>query len=162
MLICYDFWLHPELSRILALKGARLIVNCTASFAGPGKRDYFVGITTTRAIENVVYTASANIVGGPGRKDSYGPTDLAGAREVYFGGHSTIAGPAFPRFNHVYAEAGDTEELISATLSMRRLQRWHSVYPWVEWHTGHQRAASELVARELADLTDPENVVRHA
>ncbi|HEX7096157.1 MAG TPA: carbon-nitrogen hydrolase family protein, partial [Acidimicrobiales bacterium] len=51
VLICYDFWLNPELSRILALKGARIILNCSASFSGPGKRDYFVQTTEVRAIE---------------------------------------------------------------------------------------------------------------
>jgi predicted amidohydrolase len=154
VLICYDFWLHPELARILALKGARLILNCTASFAGPGKAQYAREITEVRAAENVVYTASANIVGGPGRADSFGATDLDGPRELVFSGHSTIAGPAFPRFNNVYAEAGDAEELISATLSMTRLERWRKIYPWREWHVGHQRAASELVVRELTALLD--------
>lgn len=154
ILICFDFWLHPELSRILALKGARLILNPTASFAGPGKRDFFVGTTVVRGSENVCYTASANLVGGPGRLDSYGAADLDGARESVFGGNSTIAGPAFPRFNSVYATAGDTEELISATLSFTRLERWSSVYPWRDWHTTIQRDAQAVVAEEFRRLLD--------
>lgn len=152
ILICFDFWLHPELSRILALKGARIILNATASFAGPGKREFFVGITEVRGAENVCYTASANLVGGPGRRDSYGATDLDGARESVFGGNSTIAGPAFPRFNSIYATAGDTEELISATLSMTRLERWSKVYPWRDWHSTIQRDAQAVVADELRAL----------
>ena len=44
--ICYDFWFNPELTRILALKGARLVVNCCATFKGEGKRDYMVHTTT--------------------------------------------------------------------------------------------------------------------
>jgi predicted amidohydrolase len=151
VLICYDFWLNPELARILALKGARLIVNCCASFAGPGKRDYLVQTTCTRALENLVYTASANLVGGPGSSGSYSGAELVrGEREARFLGHSTIAGPAFPRFSHVYAEAGDEEEIISAALSLDRLRRWDAVYPWREWRRGHQKAAAELIARELA------------
>jgi len=63
--ICYDFWFNPELSRILALKGARLILNPCGTFAGPGKRDYMVQTTSVRAQENLVYAASANLVGGP-------------------------------------------------------------------------------------------------
>jgi predicted amidohydrolase len=152
ILICFDFWLHPELSRIMALKGARLILNATASFAGPEKREFFVGTTVVRGIENVCYTASANLVGGPGRRDSYGATDLDGPRELVFGGNSTIAGPAFPRFNSTYATAGETEELISATLSMKKLERWNDVYPWREWHATVQRDAQTVVAQEFADL----------
>jgi predicted amidohydrolase len=158
ILICFDFWLHPELSRIMALKGARLIVNATASFAGPAKRDLFVDTTVVRAIENVCYTASANLVGGPGRANAYGAGDLDGPLELVFGGHSTIAGPAFPRFNSIYAEGGDAEELIIATVSMKRLDRWDSVYPWRQWHNTHQREASALIAREFAAVLAPEPV----
>jgi predicted amidohydrolase len=52
VLICYDFWFNPELSRILALKGARVLLNCCATFAGPGKRDYMV--QTTRSFMNAI------------------------------------------------------------------------------------------------------------
>ena len=155
VLICYDFWLNPELARILALKGARILVNCTASFAGPGKRDFFVHITETRAAENCVYAVSANLVGGP-QGASYGGADLDAARAPNFSGCSVIAGPAFPRFNSIYAEAGTDEEIVSATLSFTRLARWQSMFPWQEWRRGHQRGVSELVARELTTwLEDP-------
>lgn len=152
VLICYDFWLNPELSRILALKGARLILNCTASYAGPGKRDFAVHTTEVRAAENVVYTASANLVGGPADSANYGAAGVDKPRHAAFSGCSTIAGPAFPRFNSVLAEAGDTEEVISATLNFTRLERWRSVYPWQEWRRGHQRSVSELIAKELTEL----------
>lgn len=154
ILICFDFWLHPELSRILALKGARVILNPTASFAGPGKQEFFQWTTVVRGSENVCYTASANLVGGPGRRDSYGAGDLDSARESVFGGNSTIAGPAFPRFNSIHAAAGDTEELISATVSMTRLSRWDPVYPWRDWHTTIQRDAQAVVAEEFRRLLD--------
>jgi predicted amidohydrolase len=152
VLICYDFWLNPELSRILALKGARVILNCSASFAGPAKRDYFVHTTEVRASENVCYTASANLVGGPSESDNYAATGLDTARHASFSGCSTIAGPAFPRFSQIYAEAGATEELISATVSFTKLERWRSVFPWREWRHGHQRHVSDLVAKEFAEL----------
>ena len=153
VLICYDFWLNPELSRLLALKGARLIVNCCASFVGPGKRDYLVQTTATRAMENIVYTASANLVGGPASLSSYAGSDLVeSAREANFLGHSTICGPAFPRFSHVYAEGGDTEEIVSATLNFERLHRWDAVYPWRKWRREHQKETSALIAREFQEL----------
>jgi predicted amidohydrolase len=152
VLICYDFWLNPELSRLLALKGARVIVNCSASFAGPGKRDYFVHTTEVRALENLVYTASANLVGGQGESDNYAATGLDTPRHAMFSGCSAIAGPAFPRFNQVYAEAGPTEEIISATVNFAKLERWRSVFPWRDWRRGHQHHVSELVAKEFSEL----------
>ena len=153
VLICYDFWLNPELSRILALKGAQLIVNCSASFAGPGKREYFVHTTEVRALENQVYTASSNFVGGSADASSYGPGALDKPRVAHWGGSSTIAGPAFPRFNHVYASATiEHEEIVSALLSRQKLERWQAVYPWQRWRQGHQLAASQLIAREFAQL----------
>lgn len=153
VLICYDFWLNPELTRLLALKGARVVVNCCASFAGPGKREYLVQATCTRAMENLVYAASANQVGGQLQSDSYVGSELVdAARASHFAGHSVIAGPAFPRFSQVYAEAGDGEEIICATLSFERLHRWDAVYPWREWRHGRQKATSNLIAREFQSL----------
>jgi predicted amidohydrolase len=153
--ICYDFWFNPELSRILALKGARLILNPCGTFAGPGKRDYMVQTTCVRAQENLVYAASANLVGGPGRED-YSAEALDEARPADYLGHSLIAGPAFPRFSHVYAEAGDSEEIVSATLSFERLHRWQSVFPMREWRATRQRDASLLIADEFRTLAEPD------
>jgi predicted amidohydrolase len=151
--ICYDFWFNPELTRILALKGARLVVNCCATFAGEGKRDYMVNTTCVRAQENLIYTASANLLGGPGRQD-YSAEHLDDQRAADYLGHSTIAGPAFPRFSQVYAEAGDTEEIVSATLSFERLHRWQPIFPMREWRAGRQHAASLLIAEEFRALAE--------
>ena len=49
VIICYDFWFNPELTRLMALKGARVIVNCCGTFNGPGKRNYMAHTTATRA-----------------------------------------------------------------------------------------------------------------
>ena len=152
VIICYDFWFNPELTRLMALKGARLILNCCATFKGPGKRDYLVNTTTTRAQENLCYALSANQVGGPGAAGSYGAGHLDEGRSPDFLGHSTIAGPAFPRFNHVFAEAGDEEELVTATLSFEKLHRWESVFPWRDWRATHQSPTSELIASEFQKL----------
>ena len=65
-----------------------------------------------------------------------------------------IAGPAFPRFSHVYAEAGNGEELISATLSFERLHRWQSVFPMREWRETRQSDASRLIAEEFRALAE--------
>ncbi len=108
--ICADFWVFPELSRILMLKGARIIVNSTASMSMPGRPFYITSMTAARATENMVYTASANLVGKE--------------RSLSYYGYSTIAGPSYPRFSHVYAQAEDKEEIISATLSFDKLHRF--------------------------------------
>ena len=152
VIICYDFWFNPELTRLLALKGARLIVNCCATFKGPGKREYMVHTTSTRAQENLCYVASANQVGGPDSTGSYAAGRLDEGRTAEFLGHSMIAGPAFPRFSQVFVEAGDSEELVTATLSFEKLHRWESVFPWRSWRANHQSGTSELIASEFQKL----------
>jgi predicted amidohydrolase len=108
ILICYDFYFFPELARILTLKGATIIVNTSASTTGPGKSFFLVQQTGSRATENCIYTATANLVGKE-RNNSYS-------------GHSVIAGPLTPRPAFIFAEGGETEEIVSATLSMKRLR----------------------------------------
>ncbi len=152
VIICYDFWFNPELTRLLALKGARLIVNCCATFKGPGKREYMVQTTSTRAQENLCYVASANQVGGADSMGSYGGGHLDEGRAADVLGHSMIAGPAFPRFSQIFVEAGDGEELVTATLSFEKLHRWESVFPWRDWRANHQSRTSELIAAEFQKL----------
>ena len=152
VMICYDFWFNPELTRLLALKGARLIMNCCATFKGPRKREYMVYTTATRAQENLCYVASANQVGGPDSAGNYGPGNLDSGRTADFLGHSTIAGPDFPAFSKIYAEAGEDEELATAQLSFEKLHRWESVFPWRDWRATHQTGTSELIAEEFRKL----------
>ena len=60
MIICYDIY-FPEISRLLSLKGANLIV-CTS--ASPSvRRGYFETLTAARAIENTVFIIYSNLVG---------------------------------------------------------------------------------------------------
>ena len=152
VIICYDFWFNPELTRLMALKGARVIVNCCATFSGPGKREYMLGTTATRAQENLCYAMSANQVGGPDGSASYAAGSVDEGRADDFLGHSVIAGPAFPRFNQIFAEAGDSEELVTATLSFEKLHRWEPIFPWRDWRATHQSGTSALIASEFAKL----------
>jgi predicted amidohydrolase len=108
--VCVDFWMFPEISRVQMLKGARIIINCTASPTLPARPLYMTQMTGARATENMVYAASANLVGKENRLGFYG--------------YSTIAGPAYPRFAHVYAQAEDKEEIVSASLSFDKLHRF--------------------------------------
>jgi predicted amidohydrolase len=116
VLICYDFYFFPELARIMALKEATLLVNTTASAAGPGKPYYIVQQTGCRATENLVYAASANLVGKERTKTYYG--------------HSVIAGPQDPKPAFVFAEGGENEEIVSATLSFTKLQSYTEKLDW--------------------------------
>jgi predicted amidohydrolase len=136
--ICYDFYQGPELSRILALKGARLLVNPTGRGALPRAREHLEQVTAVRAHENLVAAASANRVGA-----SHGSE---------WAGGSVVAAPQFPGFPVTLAQAGAEEELVMAALDFTAIARWYDVLPWREWLAGPQRSVSELVADELAAL----------
>ena len=138
--ICYDFYNNPELSRILALKGARILVNPTGSSDLPGKGPMITFTTLVRAQENLVYAVSANRVGNQG-----------GAR---WAGNSVIGGPDFPGFGKVLAEAGVEEQLIVATLNFDQLAAWYDWLPWREWRLGPQRYATDIIAREFSEIAE--------
>lgn len=141
ILICYDFWSNPELSRLLALKGARILVNPTRSAANPGKADYVRNTTVVRAQENLCYAISANWTG-------------PAAGEGGSVGNSTIAGPAYPAFNKVFAAAGNEEQVLVATLNFKQLGRWYDLFPWREWRLDpeRQQPVTHLVAEEFKAL----------
>lgn len=150
--ICYDFWFNPELSRLLALKGARILLNCCGTFAGPGKRDYMTHTTCTRAQENLCFVVSANHAGGDHATASYAAGEVDKGRTAEMLGYSTIAGPDFPRFSRVLAEADGGEGIISATVNFEKLHRWEPIFPWRDWRGTHQSGVSELIAEEFAKL----------
>ena len=141
--ICYDFYNNPELCRVQALKGARLLVNPTGRQDLPRAREHLEQVTLVRAQENLVYAASANRVGA-----SHGPPTWAGG--------SVIGGPQFPGFGAVLAQAGTEEVLITARLDFAELGQWYDWLPWREWRAGPQLPISRLVATELAKLATPE------
>lgn len=152
--ICYDFWFNSELTRILALKGARTIAVPVGSFAAPDRDASMRATALSRAQENLVYTVVSNSVGGPGvRTTGYSGRALTEElRPDMYVGHSMITGPSFPRFGHLYAEASSTEEVVLATLSNPRLDRFETVFDYRTWRRTNLASASELVAREFAAL----------
>jgi predicted amidohydrolase len=145
--ICYDFYQGPELSRILALKGARLLVNPTGRVSMPRAREHLEQCTLVRAHENLVAAASANRVGD--RHDSA------------WAGGSVIAAPQFPGFPVTLARAGTEEELITATLDFVAIAQWYDILPWREWRTGPQLPVSRLIADELATLAGSPTEAMH-
>lgn len=146
--ICYDFYNNPELSRVLCLKGARLLVNPTGRSDLPNARENLTQATLIRAQENLVYAASSNRVslelGDPEWAD--GPRGWAGG--------SVIGGPRFPGFATALATAGTGEELITADLDFDEAAKWHDWLPWTKWRLNEQRAITELVRREFEQLLD--------
>jgi predicted amidohydrolase len=135
--ICYDFYMGPELSRVLAMKGARLLLNPTGRSALPRAREHLEQVTNVRAHENLIAAASANRVG-----TSHGPPEWAGG--------SVIAAVEFPGFPRTLAKAGTEEEVITATIDFAAIGKWYDLLPWREWRAGPQRAITDLVARELS------------
>jgi beta-ureidopropionase len=133
VLICYEFSLAPELSRILYLKGARVIFNLNASPAGEGKPEFLVRQAGARATESLIYTVTCNRVGRERTREYYG--------------HSTIAGPAYPRLHQVLAQGSDREELVYATIDLAALDAWE-----VRNFDPRGNLAWELIAREYAKL----------
>jgi predicted amidohydrolase len=110
MIICYDGD-FPELSRLLAIKGAEVIVRASAL-----QRSYDIWYITNaaRAYDNHVYVVASNLVG----------RDAAGN---YGFGHSMIVNPIAWRL----AQARGGEEIIAARLDPDPLRHitWGSKSP---------------------------------
>lgn len=152
--ICYDVWFNPELTRLLALKGARLIACPVGSFAAPGRDESMRASALSRAQENLVHVVISNSAGGPGKREvGYSGTALTeGLRPDHYVGHSMITGPAFPRFGRLIAEAGALEEIVVATVNLRQQDRFQKVFDYRRWRQGRLSSASRLIADEYAAL----------
>ena len=103
MTICYDLR-FPELYRILALQGARVLL-VPAAFTLATTRDHWEALLRARAIENQAFVIAANQIGEnePGR---------------FSGGRSMIVDP----WGVVLAQATDTVGVIVADLDLGRLE----------------------------------------
>jgi predicted amidohydrolase len=101
MSICYDLR-FPELYRILAVRGARVLV-LPAAFTLATTRDHWETLVRARAIENQAFVVAANQYGAhPGAQHS--------------GGRSMIVDP----WGVVLAQAADGEGHIAADLDLER------------------------------------------
>ena len=108
--ICYDLR-FPELYRILALRGARVLV-VPAAFTLATTRDHWETLLRARAIENQAFVIAANQIGEnePGRRS---------------GGRSMIVDP----WGVVLAQASDDVGVIVADLDLARLAAIRSSLP---------------------------------
>lgn len=106
LLVCFD-WVFPEVSRVLALKGARILCH-PANLVLP----YCQEAMRTRCIENRVFAVTANRIGS----ESRGTVSLA------FTGGSQIVGPT----GEVLASAGDrAESLRVVEIDVREAENKH-------------------------------------
>lgn len=116
--ICYDSYMFPELPRYYAALGARIYVHITALGAFEGWKPYYMNQMKARAIENMMFVASSNLVG----KDK---------KEVY-PGTSFVLGPG-KKGHEVEFYAGPSsetkEEVILATVDLGAADRMRRVYP---------------------------------
>jgi deaminated glutathione amidase len=99
--ICYDVR-FPELYRILAVRGAR-VITVPAAFTLATTRDHWEPLLRARAIENQAFVIAANQVGEH-------------AKGYRSGGRSMIVDP----WGVVLAQAPDTETFITAELDLDR------------------------------------------
>ena len=63
MLICYDIR-FPEVFRNYSLNDADMVILISAWFAGPMKEEQWLSLVSARALENTVYLATSNMIGG--------------------------------------------------------------------------------------------------
>jgi predicted amidohydrolase len=101
--ICYDV-LFPEISRLLRLKGAQLIVCISASPAM--RRRFFEVLTIARALENTVFLAYVNLV------------DVENGLQ-FWGGSRMID----PSGNIITQAKLDEEDLVVGSLDYAELER---------------------------------------
>ena len=107
--ICYDIF-FPEVTRLIRLAGAQLIVCISASPSV--RRSYFEVLTAARALENTAYLAYVNLVGV---EDG-----------LQFWGGSRLISPT----GDIVARAKyDEEDFVLCEVDFRRPETRRSVYP---------------------------------
>jgi predicted amidohydrolase len=118
MAIAYDiFW--PEVPRALALRGAEILLNPFGSARVPAQQDTAFGLARrTRAFENVMYVAAANI--GPMSSMPDGPHDRWPSEIVDYEGRVLASSP------------DGAECAVSAKIDVESLRR-HRARPMANW-----------------------------
>jgi predicted amidohydrolase len=110
MTVCYDAR-FPELYRILALRGARLLT-VPAAFTAPTGEAHWEPLLRARAIENQAFVLAPNQVGpAPPHYDSWG--------------HSMIVDP----WGRILAEAGPGEGFVAGDLDLAEQERIRAEVP---------------------------------
>ncbi len=134
MSICYDLR-FPELYRILAVRGARVIA-VPAAFTLPTTRDHWEVLLRARAIENQAFIVAANQIGPhPGGHRS-------GGRSMIVDPWGTVLAQAQDREGHIVADL-DLERQLEIRAQLPALaNRRPSAYRWPREAQGARGAAN--------------------
>jgi predicted amidohydrolase len=124
MTVCYDVR-FPELYRILAVRGAR-IITVPAAFTLMTGRDHWEVLLRARAIENQCFVIAPDVIG-----------DHGGGKVSY--GRSMIIDP----WGTVIAQAGDSERVIVADLDLSAVDRVRASIPSLASRRGDAYAWDE-------------------
>lgn len=108
VIICYDLR-FPELSRRLALEGARLI--CVSAQWPKPRQEHWRTLLRARAIENQLYVLSCNACGQIGKLDFFGMSMLIDPK------------------GEVLADAGEQQADICAPLDWQIMDEWRAQIP---------------------------------
>jgi hypothetical protein len=111
--ICYDTYMIPELARIYAMNGCRLILNPTATPSVGGSKHMMASALQSRVWEDALFIASANLVGPSENLDYFGNSTIIGVPENILAEPKYYAGPA----------SSTEEELIVATVDLSASDR---------------------------------------
>jgi predicted amidohydrolase len=111
--VCYDVR-FPELYRILAVRGAR-ILTVPAAFTVPTTRDHWEVLLRARAIENQAFVIAANQIGEHAPASDAGPALRSGGRSMIVDPWGIVLALAADRECHVVADLD-----LAAQARMRR------------------------------------------
>ena len=100
--ICYDLR-FPELYRILAIRGAR-VLTVPAAFTVPTTRDHWEVLLRARAIENQAFVVAANQIGEHAPASAAGPALRSGGRSMIVDPWGIVLALAADREGHIVAD----------------------------------------------------------
>jgi predicted amidohydrolase len=128
--ICYDVR-FPELYRILAIRGAR-ILTVPAAFTVPTTRDHWEVLLRARAIENQAFVIAANQIGEHAPASARGPALRSGGRSMIVDPWGIVLALAADREGHIVADL-DLEAQARVRRELPALaNRRPSAYRWPE------------------------------
>jgi len=128
VLVCWDQW-YPEAARLMALRGADLLIYPTAIGYDPTdpedeqrrQREAWITIQRSHAVANGLPVLSANRTG-------HEPSPDPAAPGIQFWGHSFVAGPQ----GEILAQApADDETVLHATVDCARTEAVRRIWPFL-------------------------------
>jgi N-carbamoylputrescine amidase len=128
VLVCWDQW-YPEAARIMALKGAELLLYPTAIGWDPNdddaeqqrQLDAWINIQRSHAVANNLHVLSCNRIGF--EADPSGHT--SGSR---FWGHSFVCGPQ----GEMIVQSNDTEDtVLIADIELEKTEQTRRIWPYL-------------------------------